>query len=99
MGRKRALVDGRLRGRTFTTGTGQVLHNVHRREDCADSEACVIHRPSNHRMRDFRTHWRWDRRIMERICTHGVGHPDPDCAYAQAQGGVHGCCGCCGAAE
>jgi hypothetical protein len=34
---------------------------------------------------------------MERICPHGVGHPDPD-EYAIASGGdagVHGCDGCC----
>ena len=34
-----------------------------------------------------------DRRIMERICPHGVGHPDPDDVLNQDR--VHGCDGCC----
>jgi hypothetical protein len=29
-------------------------------------------------MKDWHTHWRDDRKLMERICPHGVGHPDPD---------------------
>jgi hypothetical protein len=63
--------------------------------------SCCIHNPSDHSMRQFRTHWRADRRLMERICPHGVGHPDPDdIAYKEKLGmtheGVHGCDGCCG---
>lgn len=74
----------------YTTGTGQNL-NVHEGTQC-EGENCVIHNPSDHVMRDFPTHWRPDRRIMERICPHGVGHPDPD----EIRGdGVHGCDGCC----
>lgn len=52
-------------------------------------------------MRAFPTHWRADRGLMERICPHGVGHPDPDdLAWQeehrpQAAAGVHGCDGCC----
>jgi hypothetical protein len=40
---------------------------------------------------------------MERICSHGVGHPDPDdIAFKFENGlddamGVHGCDGCCSA--
>lgn len=37
-------------------------------------------------------HWRGDRHLMERICPHGVGHPDPDDINPD---GVHGCDGCC----
>lgn len=61
----------------YITGTGTVLGNVHSLEEC-EGRHCVIHNPSDHSMRDFPTHWRWDRKIMERICKHGVGHPDPD---------------------
>ena len=37
---------------------------------------------------------------MERVCKHGVGHPDPDdAAYNDRTGNgflnVHGCDGCC----
>lgn len=91
------------------TGTGQKI-KVHDRKSCSalidnSLESCVIHAPSNHIMRAFPTHWREDRRIMERICPHGIGHPDPDdMNYIYAtQGGeesrniasMHGCDGCC----
>lgn len=43
---------------------------------------------------------RYDRNcLVERVCKHGVGHPDPDSvAYLEEKGiddGVHGCDGCC----
>jgi len=37
-------------------------------------------------------HWRYDRSFMERICAHGVGHPDPDGTNADP---LHACDGCC----
>ena len=74
----------------YLTGTGQVLR-VHRKKDCVGPH-CPIHNPSDHHMKDWPTHWRADRGIMERVCEHGVGHPDPDDAFAD---GVHGCDGCC----
>lgn len=40
----------------------------------------------------WKTHWRADRRIMERLCKHGIGHPDPD---SRDPDGTHGCDGCC----
>lgn len=52
-------------------------------------------------MRDWPQFWRDDRGLMERICSHGIGHPDPDdLAYKIRTGGddaegVHGCDGCC----
>ncbi len=48
--------------------------------------------------------FRYDRYLMERICEHGIGHPDPDhMAYMRMthreeiveEQGVHGCDGCC----
>ena len=54
--------------------------------------ACCIHNPSEHHMRAWRQHWRSDRGIMERICPHGIGHPDPDDLNVDK---VHGCDGCC----
>ena len=85
----------------YTTGTGQKMI-VHDRKDCAGRNCC-IHNPSNHHMKDWPTHWREDRGIMERICEHGVGHPDPDDLAFQERisydgscySGVHGCDGCC----
>lgn len=72
------------------------LRNVHPEAACGD-EVCVIHNPTDHHMRQMPLHWRNDRRIMERICEHGVGHPDPDhLPRWQASGwgylATHGCC-------
>lgn len=62
---------------------------------------CCIHNPSNHHMVNWERNWRSTRRMMERICPHGVGHPDPDDAEFRASIGdtdtVHGCDGCCNA--
>lgn len=88
----------------YETGTGQVV-KVHNKDDCV-GEFCCIHNPSDHHMKNWPTHWRQDRGMMERICKCGVGHPDPDdLAFkkdmAEKWGredydtGVHGCCGCC----
>lgn len=70
-----------------------------------EGEICCIHTPSDHHMRGWSQLWRDDRKLMERTCSHGVGHPDPDdiayrikhmgleSAYIDA---IHGCDGCCG---
>jgi hypothetical protein len=88
---------------TYTTGTGQKLYIHKATKECFEFN-CVIHNPSNHVMKDFPTHWRADRGLMERICPHGVGHPDPDdLAFKYRKHGkikmkyeaVHGCDGCC----
>lgn len=76
----------------YDTGTGQKLH-VHNRADCK-GEHCVIHNPSDHPLSHMPTHWRDDRLIMERICKHGIGHPDPDGLLREVDG-IHGCDGCC----
>jgi hypothetical protein len=89
----------------YITGTGQKLFNVHSKDQC-HGEHCVIHNPSDHKMSKWKTHWRGDRGIMERICPeHGVGHPDPDSLAFKNRNvtagdsgydsGIHGCCGCC----
>ena len=62
-----------------------------------DMDFCTLHNRSDHKMRSFPQHWRADRGIMERICEHGVGHPDPD-EYKIRVGlddGTHGCDFCC----
>jgi hypothetical protein len=83
---------------SYTTGCGTKLYRIHGVDLCV-GRPCTIHNPSDHHMRSFPTHWR-DGGIfdikpphMERICPHGVGHPDPD---GVAKGvDVHGCDGCC----
>jgi hypothetical protein len=77
---------------TFTTGTGQTIGYLHDADQCFRPN-CPIHNPSDHHMRSWRTHWRPERYMMERICpTHSTGHPDPDDQSADT---IHGCCGCC----
>jgi hypothetical protein len=76
---------------------------VHAPERCAGA-ACCIHNPTDHPMRDFPQYWRSDRQLMERLCPHGIGHPDPDdIDYKRRTRGeelaryesIHGCDGCC----
>jgi len=76
---------------------------VHTGDKC-EGRPCVIHSPSDHSMRSLPLIWRWDRGIFERLCTHGLGHCDPDqIPYWFEQGGqarvdsemIHGCDGCC----
>jgi hypothetical protein len=84
---------------------GQEILNVHDESDCEDQPACIIHRPTEHHMSDWPLHWRGDRGIFERICSHGVGHPDPDQFYYWEKRGlmpaeaVHGCDSCCAKPE
>lgn len=78
--------------REWTDDFGNKLVNVHAEGECKNATACPIHSPSQNSMRDYSQHWRYDRSFMERICVHGVGHPDPDDTGADP---VHGCDGCC----
>jgi len=60
-------------------------------------EVCTFHKRTDHSMRRFPQLWRGDRKIMERICPHNIGHPDPD-EYKIVEGiddGTHACDGCC----
>lgn len=82
----------------YITGTGQKIL-VHEKAVCQGNH-CVIHNPSTHCMSEYPTHWRDDRKLMERICPHGIGHPDPD--HLNHLGpemmeweSMHGCDGCC----
>ena len=84
----------------WTLVGGKNLRNVHYPTDCA-GRGCAIHNhPSQHNLMDARLNWRTDRGILERICPHGIGHPDYDSAkYLESQGlgdeNIHGCDGCC----
>lgn len=81
------------------TGSGQIVH-YHTADKCAGM-FCPFHNPSAHHMRSWPLHFR--PHVMERLCPHRVGHPDPDSlAYMQQFGadvGVHGCDGCCSVPE
>lgn len=67
------------------------LRRVHPQVECS-GDKCPVHQKTDHSMREFPQHFRDDRGFMERICPHGIGHPDPDDLYADS---VHGCDGCC----
>lgn len=71
--------------------SSETLTNTHDRHNCKGTY-CTIHYRSDHSMRGFPQHWRSDRKIMERICPHGIGHVDPD---EITEDKVHGCDGCC----
>lgn len=82
---------------------GMKLGGVHFEEDCR-ARPCVIHSPTDHVMSEWELIWRTDRAIFERVCEHGIGHPDPDqfAYWVQAFGqreadamAVHGCDMCC----
>jgi hypothetical protein len=80
--------------------SGVNLINVHPEVACA-GRGCAIHaHPSEHPLKDAPMNWREDRNILERICQHGVGHPDADSAVylisiGQSYQNIHGCDGCC----
>lgn len=80
--------------------TARYMHNV---LQCL-GENCCIHHPSEHPLNEQPLVFRHDRSpLMERICDHGIGHPDPDSLeYISkmwpergSEEGVHGCDGCC----
>ena len=65
---------------------------------CA-GRGCSRHHPSDHHMRTWPKIWRESYGFSDRMCSHGVGHPDPDdVVHLQALGEVrteHACDGCC----
>ena len=83
-------------GTFLLENTNRYLGHVHDEKLC-EGRPCTIHNRSHHHMRSFKQYWRSDRSIMERICPHGVGHPDPDeyKLLINEYEGIHGCDGCC----
>lgn len=83
----------------YVLPNGLELVNVHDESKC-DGRVCIVHSPTDHHMRDWPLHFREDRGIFERICPHGVGHPDFD-QYEfweetdQMWQAAHGCDFCC----
>lgn len=89
-------------GIDLVTLVGGEILAVHSPTKCV-GEHCSVHNPSQHHMVMWPQHWRDDRGLMERICSHGTGHPDPDDLEHKKQvmtGDVyrgyafeaHGCC-------
>lgn len=69
---------------------GRWLH-THGSKKCGGNP-CPIHNQSDHHMRSWPQNWRPDCRLMERMCEHEIGHPDPD-GLRSFTG--HTCDGCC----
>ncbi|MET3769830.1 hypothetical protein ABIB15_002534 [Marisediminicola sp. UYEF4] len=84
-------------GGIVAIGNG-LLTRVHGPDLCAGT-SCWVHTPSTHGMNGWPVHWRQDKGTAERVCEHGIGHPDPDDTAFHARAGrdttVHGCDGCC----
>lgn len=76
------------------------LLKTHGIADC-DGDICTIHNQTQHHMVTWPMNWRRDREIMERMCPHGIGHPDPDDKRIRTglDIGVHGCDSCCTSPE
>ncbi len=69
-----------------------VLDNAHSSKDCYSQYRCTLHNRSNHHMRSFPQFWNSHKQIMERFCSHGYRHTDPD----EISGfEIHNCDGCC----
>lgn len=75
-----------------------ILTNVHRADQCVGGH-CWVHYPSEHHMVTWPISWRADKRTALRVCSHGIGHPDPDDVAFNVRMGrdvtVHECDGCC----
>lgn len=78
----------------YTTGMGQRLL-VHAKTAC--DGWCPIHAPTVHHMAAWPTAWNSGRKFMERVCEHGVHHPDPDDLLIRTipSAVIHKCDGCC----
>ncbi len=83
---------------------------THRLKDCR-GRICCLHNPSGHKMKKWPVYIRLDKyTLAERVCKHGIGHPDPDSLHWILENfidtgytpqefkfllEVHGCDGCC----
>ena len=56
--------------------TDTIVSGIHPKQWC--SGRCVVHRPSNHSMREFPLHFDTKLKAFYRACEHGLLHQDPD---------------------
>jgi len=101
-GHDRQIGSARIPRRPTAKGF-DVSHNavtIHPPSRCAGFH-CPWHNPSDHHMNTWTRTIRTDRHnLMERVCPHGIGHPDPDSLewlgrIGVPDDGVHTCDGCC----
>lgn len=85
----------------FVTTSGNFeLQGIHEENSDCQTHGCVVHNPTPNPLWNAPYNWREDRALMERICRHGIGHPDIDSAnYLRRTGQraqlTHACDGCC----
>lgn len=83
------------------TGKKLAVFSAHSPSNCVGDHPCAIHNTaSDHPLSEAPLYWRQDIGVLERICGHGVGHPDFDsiqylASVGQDTGSSHGCDGCC----
>jgi hypothetical protein len=88
-------------GVEFVSPDGEYrLSGIHKETADCHAYGCVVHSPSTWALSDAPLNWRTDRGIFERICEHGIGHPDLDSAdwlirHGRESEAIHGCDGCC----
>ena len=90
---------------TFVSPDGRYrLTQTHPENPDCKTYGCVIHAPTEIAIENVEG-WPYNIRedrtplLIERICPHGIGHPDPDQASFNIRAGreaenIHGCCGC-----
>jgi len=84
---------------TLGTPVGIRSWKVHPPSQCYPGP-CPVHFPTEHAMSGWEKLWRADSGVLERICVHGFGHPDPDQFRHWRDRGTmhlsaHDCDGCC----
>lgn len=73
----------------------------HGPSSCVGDHPCAIHNTaSDHPLSEAPLYWRSDIGLLERICGHGVGHPDFDStkwleSVGEDSKSSHACDGCC----
>lgn len=88
---------------TLTAAPDRATWAAHTADMCSGLP-CPVHAPSHHRM----SSWplvspAGPTPVFERLCRHGVAHPDPDSIEQattidptrEGEHGLHTCCGCC----
>lgn len=55
---------------------GKVIY-IHNKKNCK-GRGCPVHHPSDHEMKKWPMSWNLQVLSMERVCEHGIRHPDPD---------------------
>lgn len=96
--RERMVEEALAAGAATRLGHDVVLHH-HGPDECW-GDWCCLHKPSKHNLSEAPLRWNDNQRLMERLCPHGLGHPDPDGLAAERRIGrdpvaAHDCDGCC----